>query len=588
VRQAEGLPECRGMRLHAALLLLAALSVLPVAACAEAAVAGRPLHHALQLWDSPALAPEGYAAPQSPALSPAPTALHQMLWGRWGAAAGGGVPARSRAPLCQHLGCPKRATFGQRDEDGGGRAFCAEHRSAVTHVDLNRKRCTHAEGCAAFAYYQGRAAAPLAAGDLVAAGDTPATPALPDAATAPVAGGRFARAPAARRPASFGASPAPAAPPSLTMSACVKRMAVHCKKHKVRGATAGRGIRCTATGCTVLATFGPQQALVRTPQRCRRHRLFSDVDTRHAACAASHCRRRAYYGLAGGPARWCLHHKQESCVDVTSKRCEAWVEGPQESDGEEARAEALEGNDAVAQAPVVGNKRRAGYCPTQANFGDVQERRKRFCSRHRRPTDIDLRKTARPAARPSGQRRAPRERGKGDGGAASHVPSPARNQSLGTPPAACEAGASHVTCNATSKGDEGPAPGELGKRRGRGQEEEEGLGTSNSACAHPGAAAASEKLSVSSDKPTDAATAAPLPTPHASSPHSLVGAVPRQLAVRSGMDVPSGMDVAAKAGSILESASLGEDGGACGSGGGDAAGSAGRVVGAGRPAAPAG
>ncbi len=200
------------MRPHATLLLLAALSALPVAACAEAALASRPVHLALQLWDSPALTPEGFAVPQSPALSPAPTALRQLLWGRW-AAAGGmrKMPARSRAPVCQYRGCPKRATFGQRacNEGGGGRAFCAEHRSAASHVDLNRKRCKHAEGCAAFAYYR---AAPLAVGDAVAAGDAPAPLALLDATTAPIAGGRFACTPV-RRPASCSACPAPAAPP---------------------------------------------------------------------------------------------------------------------------------------------------------------------------------------------------------------------------------------------------------------------------------------------------------------------------------------------------------------------------------------
>jgi len=182
----------------------------------------------------------------------------------------------------------------------------------------------------------------------------------------------------------------------------------------------------------VLATFGPAGALSRTPVRCRRHRLPSDVDTRHAGCGAADCRRRAYYGLAGGPARWCLQHKQESCVDVTSKRCEAWVDSqappsfvsstasqprshapantlslpPKEAGGAEAPggkpdgAENRAGQDGGPPVEVVGNKQRAGYCPSQANFGDASDRRKRFCARHRRLTDVDLRKVPRLAARP--------------------------------------------------------------------------------------------------------------------------------------------------------------------------------------------
>ena len=57
------------------------------------------------------------------------------------------------------------------------------------------------------------------------------------------------------------------------------------------------------------------------------------------------------------------------------------------ADGAENRA----GQDGRPPVAVVGNKQRAGYCPSQANFGDASDRRKRFCARHRH-TDVDLRK----------------------------------------------------------------------------------------------------------------------------------------------------------------------------------------------------
>jgi hypothetical protein len=73
----------------------------------------------------------------------------------------------------------------------------------------------------------------------------------------------------------------------------------------------------------VLASFGDMQT--RRPTRCRRHRLGSDVDTRHATCALDTCSRRAYYGEPNGPAVACGLHKLPSHVDVVSKRCEAFV-----------------------------------------------------------------------------------------------------------------------------------------------------------------------------------------------------------------------------------------------------------------------
>lgn len=137
-------------------------------------MAVRPFPHARQQLCAPASS-EGFAVPQSPALSP--TASRHMLWGRSGAP----VPPARREPVCQQVGCPKRATFGRAcDGSGGRRAFCAEHRSAASHVDLNRKRCKHAEGCKSYAYYQGWAA-------LAAAVDAPC-PYTPNPA-APVAGG---------------------------------------------------------------------------------------------------------------------------------------------------------------------------------------------------------------------------------------------------------------------------------------------------------------------------------------------------------------------------------------------------------------
>ena len=64
--------------------------------------------------------------------------------------------ARGAMPVCRRFGCSKRATYGpRRSEKKGGclRMFCAEHRTKQTSVDLNRKRCKHAEGCDNFAYY---------------------------------------------------------------------------------------------------------------------------------------------------------------------------------------------------------------------------------------------------------------------------------------------------------------------------------------------------------------------------------------------------------------------------------------------------
>ena len=146
--------------------MTATLCALPAAACAEAVMAVRPFPHARQQC-APASS-EGFAVQQSPALSP--TATRLMLWGR----SGDPVPPARREPVCQQVGCPKRATFGRACDGSGGRAFCAEHRSAASHVDLNRKRCKYAEGCEAYAYYQGWAA-------LAAAGHEPCPP---------VAGGR--------------------------------------------------------------------------------------------------------------------------------------------------------------------------------------------------------------------------------------------------------------------------------------------------------------------------------------------------------------------------------------------------------------
>ena len=56
---------------------------------------------------------------------------------------------------CQHpSGCSKRATYGVCVRNGcGGRVVCAEHRASTAQVNLNRKRCKHAEGCEGYAYY---------------------------------------------------------------------------------------------------------------------------------------------------------------------------------------------------------------------------------------------------------------------------------------------------------------------------------------------------------------------------------------------------------------------------------------------------
>ena len=128
------------------------------------------------------------------------------------------------------------------------------------------------------------------------------------------------------------------------------------------------------------ATFG--EARTRKPLRCRLHRRRADVDTRHAPCMHEGCVRRAYYGEAGGPALTCLLHKREGHLDVTSKRCEAVVDA----------AAAAQASCGEATASVRCNLQRRGLCQSQANFGDALERRKRFCAKHRRESDVDLRK----------------------------------------------------------------------------------------------------------------------------------------------------------------------------------------------------
>eukprot|EP00960_Hanusia_phi_P038187 753319-Hanusia_phi.AAC.4 len=69
--------------------------------------------------------------------------------------------------------------------------------------------------------------------------------------------------------------------------------------------------------------------------------------------------RRAYYGEVGKSAQSCLLHRQANFVDLTSKHCE-----------------------------YARDNRR---CLLQANFGCASERRKRFCSKHKREGDVDLR-----------------------------------------------------------------------------------------------------------------------------------------------------------------------------------------------------
>ena len=245
--------------------------------------------------------------------------------------------AGKAGPTCQHPGgCEKRASFG---ENGGRPRVCAEHRVATVDVNLNRKRCRHLEGCGHFAYYQA----------------VTAWPAL-----------GLAGAPRRRPAAEF------------------------CAVHRLAGAAAGAGMQCTAGGCQVQATFG--EARTRKPLRCRRHRRRTDVDTRHAPCMHEGCVRRAYYGEAGGPALTCLQHKREGHLDVTSKRCEAVVDAAAaaQAAGMDTSGDAASFGEATAV--VRRNSQRRGLCQSQANFGDALERRKRFCAKHRRGSDIDLRK----------------------------------------------------------------------------------------------------------------------------------------------------------------------------------------------------
>ena len=130
-----------------------------------------------------------------------------------------------------------------------------------------------------------------------------------------------------------------------------------------------------------MASFGPLNT--RTPRRCSRHRLPSDVDTRHATCVARKCSKRAYYGAPGGSPLACLQHKLHWHIDVISKRCEFTT----------LEITTIDNTTAAARVSRASSStKRQGMCASQANFGDALEGRKRFCAKHCRPSDVDLRK----------------------------------------------------------------------------------------------------------------------------------------------------------------------------------------------------
>jgi hypothetical protein len=248
-----------------------------------------------------------------------------------------GSKTTSRTACAHAAGCSKRATYGLRDR-GGGRLFCAQHRTK-TMIDLNIKRCKHPEGCSGRAYF---AAALLS-------GNSTRPPKLRIAHTVN--------------------QPQPSLP-----------IALYCSKHTLRGAKRGRGQQCTGAGCQVMASFGPLNT--RTPRRCSRHRLPSDVDTRHATCVVRKCSKRAYYGAPGGSPLSCLQHKLHWHIDVISKRCEF-----------KTQITTIDNTTAAARVSRASSSpKRQGMCASQANFGDALEGRKRFCAKHCRPSDVDLRK----------------------------------------------------------------------------------------------------------------------------------------------------------------------------------------------------
>jgi len=247
-----------------------------------------------------------------------------------------GSKTTSRTACAHAAGCSKRATYGLRDR-GGGRLFCAQHRTK-TMIDLNIKRCKHPEGCSGRAYF---AAALLS--------------------------GNSSRPPKLRI--------------ALNQTQPGLPIALYCSKHTLRGAKRGRGQQCTGAGCQVMASFGPLNT--RTPRRCSRHRLPSDVDTRHATCVARKCSKRAYYGAPGGSPLSCLQHKLHWHIDVISKRCEFTT----------LETTTIDNTTAAARVSRASSSpKRQGMCASQANFGAALEGRKRFCAKHCRPSDVDLRK----------------------------------------------------------------------------------------------------------------------------------------------------------------------------------------------------
>ena len=141
------------MRLqHAVSLLSLAVLALPSCAlhgggCTQIPKVPRPVQHNAPTRRRRRQGTDDLLSPR-PAASETPAAFHS-----------GGTIAGTH---CHHPGgCAKRATYGLPTCDGNGRPVaCAEHRVPTAHVDLNRKRCNHAEGCEGYAYYD--AASPTA------------------------------------------------------------------------------------------------------------------------------------------------------------------------------------------------------------------------------------------------------------------------------------------------------------------------------------------------------------------------------------------------------------------------------------------
>ncbi|KAJ1490912.1 hypothetical protein T484DRAFT_1883539 [Baffinella frigidus] len=251
---------------------------------------------------------------------------------------------------CERANCKKQATYG--DSWKGSAKLCAEHR-LTPQIDLNRKRCRHIEGCEKYAIYGHPPNSNRS--------NSPGQPASVSRASA----GGTRRAREARKG-----------------GAIYYGEAILCSGHRAKGMISIYGHRCLAVGCLTQACFGPRGS--RSVSHCATHRLASEEDVRHRQCHVAGCDKRAYYAVpqAGKALRpsSCGAHRTEGEVDVTSKRCEH-------------RAPPTDPGDVTQGVSAKAAKRsgRAGLCFIQPTYGDIKERKKRYCSTHRRKGDVLIR-----------------------------------------------------------------------------------------------------------------------------------------------------------------------------------------------------